>query len=48
MARVNENGSKTCKKRHCYNSLTKTDNPSTISLEVKPKLKLKRKHKSIP
>jgi len=34
-------------KRRCSNSLTKSDNPSTISLEVKPKLKLKRKRKSI-
>ena len=36
--------------RRCSNWLTKTDNPSTISLEVKLKLKLKlrRKRKSIP
>ena len=48
MARVNEKGSKTPKKRRCSNSLTKTGEPSTISLEVRPKLKLKRKRKLIP
>jgi len=48
MERANEKGSKTRKKGRCYNSLTKTGNPPIISLEVKPKLKLKRKRKLIP